>query len=181
MLSNAFKHPTSKSSSLPHPPVWLSATLLLSLYPIHPVSFTLSLSSPPPLLFKPILSGRGLVRVVRISTYKVGWKEWGRNCHTCRSGNPSLLLLFLPGLSTSLLFYSAYQRLNSTPNLFSYLPHHFYPSHLLVCFSCSVFEMFCGLPPLRLIGRSAYPKCVYIAKDLRCLEGYNELTVSVKT
>lgn len=44
-------------------------------YPIQPVSFTLSRIPHLNLLRKPNLSGRGLVKMVRNSTYKVGWKE----------------------------------------------------------------------------------------------------------
>lgn len=49
-------------------------------YPIHPVSFTLIFTPLLNFLFKPNLSGRGLVSMVRNSTYKVGWKERGTNC-----------------------------------------------------------------------------------------------------
>ena len=44
-------------------------------YPIHPVSFTLIFTPLLNFLFKPNLTGRGLVKVVRNSTYKVGWEE----------------------------------------------------------------------------------------------------------
>lgn len=67
------------------------------------------------------------MRVARISTYKVGWEEWGRNCHSCVPLTRALLRLFLPCPSASLLFFSAYQLLNSTPNLLSSLPPHSIP------------------------------------------------------
>ena len=59
--------------------VVLSHTLLLFFYPIHPVYFTLSLSPLLNFLLKHVLLGRGSVKVIRNSTYKVGWKEWGTN------------------------------------------------------------------------------------------------------
>ncbi len=57
---------------------------------------------------------------------------------------PICFLTFLLGLSTTKLNSQSSTLLNSLSS-----------SHLLVCFSCGVFDMFCGLPPLRLIGRSA--------------------------
>ena len=58
---------------------FFSSLFLLFSYPIHPVSYTLIFSPLLNFLFKPDLSGRGLVKVMRNSTYKVGWKEWGTN------------------------------------------------------------------------------------------------------
>ena len=59
--------------------LFFSLTLLLFSYPIHPVSLTLIFTPLLNFLLKNVLSGRGLVKVVRNSTYKVGWKEWGTN------------------------------------------------------------------------------------------------------
>ena len=55
---------------------WLFFSFYGLFYPIHPVSSTLSLTPLLNFLFKPNLSGRGLVKVMRNSTYKVGWEEW---------------------------------------------------------------------------------------------------------
>ena len=74
--------------------VWLSGFLLLCcgfscvvvfglfcflwgfLYPIHPVYLTLIFTPHLKLLTKPNLSVLVLVKVMRNSTYKVGWEEW---------------------------------------------------------------------------------------------------------
>ena len=97
--------------------VALSPLFFSSFYPIHPVSFTLIFSPLLNFLFKPNLSGRGLVKMVRNSTYKPGYKEWGTNCHTCCHTCIRLTLLYC--------FYP-FQQLNSISNLphLFYLPHH---------------------------------------------------------
>ena len=45
-------------------------------YPIHPVSLALFFCPHLKFLLKHVLSGRGLVKVMRNSTYKVGREEW---------------------------------------------------------------------------------------------------------
>ena len=45
-------------------------------YPIHPVYLQLSFTPHLKLLTKPNLSVLVLVKVMRNSTYKVGWEEW---------------------------------------------------------------------------------------------------------
>ena len=45
-------------------------------YPIHPVYLQLSFTPHLKLLIHPILSVLVLVKVMRNSTYKVGWEEW---------------------------------------------------------------------------------------------------------
>ena len=47
-----------------------------SFYPIHPVYLQLSFTPHLKSLTKPILSVLVLVKVMRNSTYKVGWEEW---------------------------------------------------------------------------------------------------------
>ena len=84
-------HPICLSISLPisgHSSFLLLRilTVLFFLYPIHPVSSTLIFYPHLRLLQKPNLSGRGLVKVMRNSTYKVGWKEWGTNPF-CKDNN----------------------------------------------------------------------------------------------
>lgn len=66
--------------------LWFFSLFLLflySFYPIHPVSFTLIFTPLLNFLIKPNLSGRGLVKAMRNSTYKIGWKKCGTNCHIC--------------------------------------------------------------------------------------------------
>ena len=48
----------------------------LPFYPIHPVYLQLSFTPHLKSLTKPNLSVLVLVKVMRNSTYKVGWKEW---------------------------------------------------------------------------------------------------------
>ena len=104
--------------------------LLMGLfYPIHPVSFTLIFSPLLNFLFKPNLSGRGLVKMVRNSTYKPGYKEWGTNCHTCCHTCIRLTLLYC--------FYP-FQQLNSISNL----PHFTHPSILIFHSISGVLDLF---------------------------------------
>ena len=92
--------------------VWVC--FLLFFYPIHPVYLQLSFTPHLKSLTKPNLLVLILVKVVRNSTYKVGWKEWETNCHTC--------------IRLTLVYWLyPFQQLNSISNL----PHHFYLSHLL--------------------------------------------------
>ena len=60
--------------------LWLSchstSLFLLFLYPIHPVYLQLSFTPHLNFLIHPNLSVLVLVKVMRNSTYKVGWKEW---------------------------------------------------------------------------------------------------------
>ena len=57
----------------------MAVCFLLFSYPIYPVSFTPILTPLLNFLLKHVLSGRGLVKVIRNSTYKIGYKEWGTN------------------------------------------------------------------------------------------------------
>ena len=54
-------------------------TLLLFFYPIHPVYLQLSFTPHLNFLIHPNLSVLVLVKMLRNSTYKVGWKEWETN------------------------------------------------------------------------------------------------------
>ena len=56
--------------------VWFCACLRLFFYPIRPVYLTLIFTPHLKLLTKPNLSVLVLVKMVRNSTYKVGWEEW---------------------------------------------------------------------------------------------------------
>ena len=59
--------------------VWFSSLFLFFSYPIHPVFYTLSFTPHLKSLTKLNLSVLVLVKVMRNSTYKVGWEEWGTN------------------------------------------------------------------------------------------------------
>lgn len=56
--------------------LWLSVFLWGFFYPIHPVYLQLSFTPHLKSLTKPNLSVLVLVKVMRNSTYKVGWEEW---------------------------------------------------------------------------------------------------------
>ena len=56
--------------------VMVECFLLVVFYPIHPVYLQLSFTPHLKLLLKPNLSVLVLVKVMRNSTYKVGWEEW---------------------------------------------------------------------------------------------------------
>ena len=56
--------------------VWFSSFLLLFFYTIHPVYLQLSFTPHLNFLTKPNLSVLVLVKVMRNSTYKVGWEVW---------------------------------------------------------------------------------------------------------
>lgn len=64
-------------------------------YPIRPVSFTIIFTPLLNFLIKLNLSVLVLVKVMRNSTYKAGWKEWGTNHQSMMCIQTCTIWLFL--------------------------------------------------------------------------------------